>query len=302
MSRTTHPLYHSETMAHMGLAASRPSENVPDLLGERERASGVPFPAAVREWYALQAGLEKPELYFAGELVPLEDLGDPYLYWSNDWPRHPLGLAGEGRLPVMVEDQGCCLWAVDLDGSEDPPVSAAHYGSPGPVSEVPWAPHAGSFSAFILAACWVNAWIYRTGFHMLLMQQRREDQPLSTADLASLRDRFAEGPRTLNRPRGSMTTRLTGRGVAFEVNDLPEDSATDGDAFPRACDFDIFERAGGPVRFRRWYIKSESHEALVRLAEDLRGWGLLKRLSWFSSSHDLELGRILGPILFRPAR
>src|SRR3954466_2548100 len=116
MSLASHHPHHRVTIAHMGLAASRPSEHASALLDERERSCGVPFPAAVREWYALQAGLEKPELYFAGELVPLEDLGDPYLYWSNDWPRHPLGLAGEGRLPVMLEEQGVCLWAVDLDG------------------------------------------------------------------------------------------------------------------------------------------------------------------------------------------
>src|SRR3954467_6278165 len=153
MSHAPHQSYHRETVAHLGLDAPGPSEEVLPLLDERERASGVSFPAAVREWYALQAGLVKPELYFEGELVPLEDLGDPYPYWSPDWPSHPLGLAGEGRLPVMVEENGGCLWAVDLDGAGDPPVSVAQYGSMKPVSEVPWSPHAGSFSSFILAMC-----------------------------------------------------------------------------------------------------------------------------------------------------
>ena len=63
MSQASHRRYHRETVAHMGLAASRPSEHAPALLDERERACGVPFPAAVRERYALQAGLENPELY-----------------------------------------------------------------------------------------------------------------------------------------------------------------------------------------------------------------------------------------------
>lgn len=74
----------------------------------------------------------------------------------------------------------------------------------------------------------------------------------------------------MNRPRGFMTTCFTGPGVvAFEINDLPEDRATDGDESHRACDLGVFERAGGPVRLRRWSIKAASGESLVRLARDL---------------------------------
>ena len=60
------------TSCSRGLAASRPAEHAQDLLDERERACGVPFPAAVRVRYAQQAGLENPELYgeFANRIPP----------------------------------------------------------------------------------------------------------------------------------------------------------------------------------------------------------------------------------------
>ena len=72
MSRASHRRHHRETVAHRGLAASRPSEHAQALLDGRERACGVPSPAAVRERYAQQAGLENPELYgqFANRIPP----------------------------------------------------------------------------------------------------------------------------------------------------------------------------------------------------------------------------------------
>lgn len=283
MSQASPHPYHRETIAHLGLDVPGPADEVLARLDGRERACGVPFPAAVREWYALPVGLAEPDLYFDGELIPLEELGDPFPHWLPDWPRHPLGLAGTGRLPVMVEDHGDCLWAVDLDGSDDPPVSVAQYGSIEPGCEVLWAPHAESFSSFILGMCWVNAWIHRAGSHMLLMHQRPDGRPLSTGDVAPLRTRLAEGPRTVNRPRGFMATRFTGPGVAIEIRDLPQECAARGDEDHRVCHPEAFARAGGPVRRRDWLIKAASDEALVRLAGDLRGWGLLDRRTSYIS-------------------
>jgi hypothetical protein len=300
MSQAPRYSYHRETIAHMGLDTPGPAEAVLGLLDERERACGVPLPAAVREWYALEAGLVERGLYFRGALLPQERLGDPYPGWSPDGEDHPLDLVGEGRLPVMVGEYGDCLWVVDLDGSEDPPVSVTDEYVEVSVPEIPWSPHAGSFSAFILGMCWVNAWLYRSGFHGLFLYQLPGDQPLSTADLSSLRARFAEGPRTVNNLRGFMTTRFTGRGVAFEIDDLPEDCAADDEPH-RACDLGAFARAGGAVRSRRWSIKAESDEALLRLARDLRGWGLLDRLSRYTAYNKPELEAILRPICVRPA-
>ena len=301
MSQVLRYSYHRETIAHMGLDATGPAEAALTLLDERERACGVPFPAAVREWYALEAGLSERGLYFGGALLPLERLGDPYPSWSPDGEDQKLDLVSEGRLPVMVGDYGDCLWAVDLDGSEDPPVSVTDEYVEVSVPEIPWSPHAGSFSAFILGMCWINAWIHRSGFHGLFLYQLLGVQPLSTADLSPLRARFAEGPRTMNSPHGFMTTRFTGRGVAFGVDDLPEDCAADGDESHRACDLGAFAWAGGTIRSRRWCIKAESDEALLRLASDLRAWGLLDRLSMYTAYNKPELEAILRPICVRPA-
>src|SRR4051812_33476557 len=65
------------------------------------------------------------------------------------------------------------------------------------------------------------------------------------------------------------------------------------DGVPRACDFGISVRTSGPVRLRRCKIKAESHEAQMGISRDLRGWGPLGRLSWYSSSDDLALGKVL---------
>lgn len=301
MSQASRYFYHGETIAHTGLVTPGPAEAALALLDERERVCGAPLPAAVREWYALEAGLAERGLYHRGALIPLERLGDPYPCWSPDGESHPLDVAGEGRLPIMVGEYGDCLWAVDLDGSEDPPVSVTDDDVDVSFAGVPWFPHAASFSSFILGMCWVNAWIYRSGFHGLFLHQLPGEQPLSADDLSPLRTRFAEGPKTVNNPRGFMTARFTGQGVAFEIDDLPEECAADGDELHRACDLGAFARAGRAVRSRGWSIKAESDEALLRLARDLREWGLLDRLSMYTAYNKPELEAILRPIFVRPA-
>src|SRR5262249_37080481 len=118
--------YHRETIAHLGLDGPRPSEAALALLDERERTCGVSFPAAVREWFALEAGLVERGLYSKGYLLPLEGLGDPCVSWTADMEAHPLDLVVEGRLPVLIGEYGEDLWAVDLNGSDDPSVSVMH--------------------------------------------------------------------------------------------------------------------------------------------------------------------------------
>lgn len=293
--------YQWETIAHLGLDVSRPSEAVLRLLDERERACGVPFPAAVREWYALEANLLDQRLYVKGfrHLRPLEELGDPHCTLSPDLEPHQFDLVREGRLPIMLAEYSDYLWAVDLDGSEDPPVSVADDDCVASAAEMPWHPHAASFSDFILGQRWVNASTYRTGaHHPLSIYQLSRNQALSTADLGSLRTRFREGPKTLNMPCGSVATRYIGRGVTFEIND---DCTKDNDEDPRECNFGVFERPDVPVRLRTWNINAQSNDALVRFASDLREWGLLDELSHYIPSFgNRELEAILEPIWVRP--
>lgn len=289
--------HHLETIAHLGLNPRDPSDEVMEALDELEQECGRPIPAAVRQWYALEDGLENRNLYFGAHLIPLIELGVPYLTYSPEGEERRLDLVAQGRLLVMGGEDANCLFAVDLDGTNDPPVLVTGLDIAPSTPEIPWYPHAGAFSAFILSHCWVNAWIDRTGCHMLSLYQLPGDQPLSTDDLVALRNRFAEGPRTTNDPCGVMTSRFNGRGVAFQVTDVPDGCVgRAGDDRHRPCPPDAFDRAGGAVRYRSYRIKAESDDALVQLARDLREWGLVVRLTAYTALDQPELDSILRPI------
>src|SRR5262245_44588782 len=76
--------------------------------------------------------------------------------WKSRLAEWGVALRGVDHLPagylgVIIEAQGCCLWAVRLDGSDDPPVVQAedwHSATP------TWQPVADRFSTFTLARTW----------------------------------------------------------------------------------------------------------------------------------------------------
>src|SRR4051794_22666822 len=82
------------------------------------------LPPAVREWISYCGDLG----YCSGQdhPIPLDELGEPR--WLTRDTRYDA--VADGYLVLMVENQGCCKWAVRLDG-EDPPVVQAGRLGPG---------------------------------------------------------------------------------------------------------------------------------------------------------------------------
>jgi hypothetical protein len=106
---------------------------------------GGKLPASLREWITYFGDLG----FCSGQDRPirLADLGQPRPVRQGQSIDYVAG----GHLPLMFENQGCCMWALVLDGSDDPPVVQAGNWS----SEAPrWEPVADRFSTFTHARIW----------------------------------------------------------------------------------------------------------------------------------------------------
>lgn len=111
------------------------------------RSSDSTLPGAVREWYTIDGASELLRRGLDAQGIAIEELGAPCTGFSEE----PLDLVPEGRLLLLVENQGVCSWALRLDGSDDPPVDIEYDSMPEPE----WQPFAPSFSAFVEhCACW----------------------------------------------------------------------------------------------------------------------------------------------------
>lgn len=169
--------YHAATLRlldrPMHVSAAAQSE-----IAEVERRLGVRLPASVREWYAFEDG--------AAILAE----------HSNDDPpvevRNFVVLEAEARrlLPIRNENQGVCVWAVEIDASDDPCVwvDVAASGER-------WCRSATSFSVYVYTCIWD----YRRVLKREAIVQARSRR-LSDAALEHLSRHFAEEPRTYGWP------------------------------------------------------------------------------------------------------
>ena len=152
------------------------------LLAQRQEACGVTFPAAITEWYSLDAAVEiLAQHSHEDHPVSLAELG----MVDEDWYRMGRrNFIAEGVLPVMYENQYVCAWAISLDDSDDPPVLVQVDPSP----TTAWQFFADRFSVFVYA----QVWDYRPAQCALAAQDRAP----SATELAFLRQYYREGPRT----------------------------------------------------------------------------------------------------------
>jgi len=170
--------YHTAIFELLG-KEPRLSEESLRRIERREQACGVRFPASVREWYSLEGaeGLLRENVANA-EPVALDQVGSPE---DVRW----------GWLYVTNERDGVASWLVRLDGSDDPPVDVLDDDSEPPydLSESPWS---SSFSAYVfdlVSEGSIKAWSRE-------LRVSAHGPPPGEADLALLRSRFSEGPRT----------------------------------------------------------------------------------------------------------
>jgi hypothetical protein len=101
----------------------------------------------------------------------------------------------QGYLPLMFENQGCCLWALRLDGSDDPPVVQAgnwHQVAP------KWEAVADRFSTFTHARVWSQGRAFQASLWWLSL-----GGDFGLPARAYLRARYREGPTTTDWPCGT---------------------------------------------------------------------------------------------------
>lgn len=170
--------FHAHVFRLMG-RAPRVSEAAARLIERREAETGLRFPASVREWYSLEGAVELlADNCEESDPVPLGQLGSPEE-------------ARLGWLHVMSDRDGVASWYVRLDGSDDPPVDVCDDDARPPfdLTETPWS---STFSVYVYDLVSSAA----VGGRRLGLQLDAKDRRPDGADLARLRARMEEGPRT----------------------------------------------------------------------------------------------------------
>src|SRR5262249_52827308 len=125
----------------------------------------------------------------ADPVIRIGELGEPL---TNIGGGEPEDLIGCGLLPIRFENQAVYIWAVRLDGSDDPPVAVT---CNEPMWE--WWDCDPSFSSHIYSWVWDYSLIhfapYRAG---CVVRSNQADY------LRALRAEFKEGPQSFNIPAG----------------------------------------------------------------------------------------------------
>jgi hypothetical protein len=143
-----------------------------------ERRLGFRFPPSIRAWYCNAKAIELLAKYSNQDWpIALQE------FEVREWNSHRL-------LPFKNENQGVCVWAILLDGSNDPPVYV-DVDSNG----TQWTIHAPTFSAYIYACVWDYASVL---FQPALVQA--QNQPFATEAVNQLRAFCSEQLRTFGWP------------------------------------------------------------------------------------------------------
>jgi len=143
-----------------------------------ERRLGMRLPASVREWYSHAGGIDLLRRFSNQDCpIPLRE------FLIVEWEAQRL-------VPFKNENQGVCVWAVDLDGSDDPPVFV-DVDSNG----TRWTMQCSTFSAYVYSCIWDHVFV----FDQLGLVEAQND-PLSPETETELAAKFAEQPSTFGWP------------------------------------------------------------------------------------------------------
>lgn len=165
-----------------------------DTIAEREKQLRRVLPASVREWYSLDRSIDLLREYSnCDSPIDLDQLGAPAEDWYGSGPRDFLK---DDLLWIMTENQGVCNWAVQLDGTDDPPVMVEVDSAP----NENWCKLASSFSEFIYCQIWDHP--------QDVAQCGAQESDLAATDLELLQRHFKSGPTTSAWP-GSINRRFT---------------------------------------------------------------------------------------------
>jgi hypothetical protein len=145
------------------------------------------------------------------EPVAIAELGVPAPHWRE---REPIDFLRERLLWIMTENQGVCLWAVRLDGTNDPPVVVDVDSTP----RIAWRPFASSFSEFIYCQICDHP--------KNKLQCGAQEVGLGEVDLVRLQREFEPGPTTFGWP-GDTNSRFSTPDGRILICDREKDGAAD---------------------------------------------------------------------------
>ena len=111
--------YHANTLTLLNVAPAVSRGAAADLDAGEARL-GRQLPASVRDWYTLEGACGLLRQY-SNDDWPLEirEFGLPR---KDTHGRGPHDLLARGLVVFRYENQGVCVWAFGLDGTDDPPV------------------------------------------------------------------------------------------------------------------------------------------------------------------------------------
>ncbi|MCB9851771.1 MAG: SMI1/KNR4 family protein [Phycisphaerales bacterium] len=138
-----------------------------DALAAVEQRIGLALPASLREWYSLEDACDRLYRY---------SNTDPSVSLSN---MRDDGLIGGRYLKFRYESQGMCFWAVDLDGTDDPPVVIA--------DDETFQPNRRCNTTF---SEFVNACVWDWGLVLNNCMIQAQNAPLSEEAIAVLHNEF----------------------------------------------------------------------------------------------------------------
>ncbi len=179
--------FHARTLKLLNVAPGISDSAVADLDAVETRISRK-LPASVREWYSLHGACELLRRY-SNDDWPLEvrELGVPRKDTHGGGPHD---LLARDLVAFRYENQGVCVWAFGLDGTDDPP-AYVDFDS----QFKTWTRCSPTFSERLYAWIWDYAKVLTND---LLVQA--QNKPLSETALSILRSNLDAGPETFGWP------------------------------------------------------------------------------------------------------
>lgn len=161
-------------------------------LNHLTQTRGIILPPSVWEWYSLKKTVDILKRYFPsyGYACDAATLGTANRYWFNG-KYHEIDLLEKGLLWIGRETQEVCSWAIQLNGSDDPPVVISFKNEETSRPFATYHLYAETFSRFI-STCIFDGLTVNPDDQTFGWRQGS----LLPTELAFFRERFQEGPLT----------------------------------------------------------------------------------------------------------
>ena len=181
------PQYHQRSFDLLALTPGVAPDAV-TALDNLERQHGIDIPASAREWFSQTDAITLLERHSSPD--PVIPIAEWPVERNDTHGGGPHNLLANGLLPYRYENQAVCVWAIQLDGSDDPPVLVdvdSQFKN--------WRVACKTFSTHIY--CWLWDYAIAMGRDLLVMANI---EPASRATLEALAASFDQQPQTNSWP------------------------------------------------------------------------------------------------------